>query len=51
MGEYAYFVWPCYIAVVVIMTGLGFISWKNKKDDEKKLKELSDQLENMRNQE
>lgn len=51
MGEYAYFVWPCYIAVVVIMTALGFISWKSKNTDEKKLKDLSDQLETMKNQE
>ncbi|MDA0707597.1 MAG: heme exporter protein CcmD [Proteobacteria bacterium] len=46
MGEYGVFVWPCYGAVVGIMALLGFISWKNKTDDEKKLSLLESQLKN-----
>ncbi|MBT5186850.1 MAG: heme exporter protein CcmD [Kordiimonadaceae bacterium] len=50
MGEYAVFVWSCYGAVIVLMTALAFISWKNKKTDEKKLNALSKQLEEMNKQ-
>lgn len=47
MGEYAIFVWPCYIAVVVLLTGLCYSSWINKRRAEKKLAELKQQLENL----
>jgi len=50
MGEYAIFVWSCYGAVVVLMTVLAFINWKDKKADEKKLIILSKQLEEMNKQ-
>lgn len=51
MGEYAIFVWPCYGAVVVLLAVLGYSSWKNKRDDEKKLSELQRELEIMSNKE
>ena len=51
MGEYAIFVWPCYGAVVVLRTVLGFLSWKSKRDDEKKLKALQQELEEESNKE
>lgn len=51
MGEYAIFVWPCYGAVVVLLSALGFSSWKNKRDDEKKLNELQQELELKSNKE
>ena len=50
MGEYAFFVWSCYGAVVVLMTVLAFTSWKDKKSDETKLNALSKQLEEMNKQ-
>lgn len=46
MGEYAIFVWPSYSAVIVLMAILGYLSWKNKRDDEKKLNALNSKLAN-----
>lgn len=51
MGEYAIFVWPCYIAVVVLLTGLCYSSWLSKKKAEAKLADLKAQVELMENQE
>ena len=51
MGEYAIFVWPCYAAVVVLLSALCFLSWKNMKKDEQTLKELQDQLNKTSKQE
>ncbi len=50
MGEYAIFIWPCYLAVVVVMGVLGYSSWKNKRSDEKKLMALNARLENIQKQ-
>ncbi len=47
MGEYGIFVWPCYIAVVVLLTGLCYQSWTVKRKAEAKLAELKDQLERL----
>ena len=44
MGEYGIFVWPCYGAVVFLLVFLGFLSWKNKRADANKLKELQAEL-------
>jgi len=51
MGEYGIFVWPCYGAVVVLLSVLCYSSWKSKRDDEKKLSGLQSELENLSNQE
>ncbi len=50
MGEYAIFVWPCYIVTVALLTVLCFSSWKNKNDDEKKLEELKNQMNELTKQ-
>ncbi|MBT5073777.1 MAG: heme exporter protein CcmD [Kordiimonadaceae bacterium] len=49
MGEYGIFVWPCYGAVVVLLTALCYLSWKNKRDDEKELSILQKQYEELQN--
>ncbi len=46
MGEYAIYVWPCYIATVVLLTGLCYSSWVSRKRAERKLAELKEQLDN-----
>lgn len=46
MGKYAIFVWPCYAATLVLLVGLCFSSWKNKRSDEKKLSELQSRMDN-----
>ncbi len=51
MGEYAIFVWPCYIAVVVLLTGLCYQSWTSKRKAEAKLADLKDQLQHLETQE
>ena len=51
MGEYAIFVWPCYGAVVVLLTVLCYSSWNSKRADEKKLNELKQELESISKQE
>jgi len=50
MGEYAVFVWPCYGAVVVLLGFLGFSSWKTKRNDAQKLKELQKEFANLEEQ-
>lgn len=50
MGEYAIFVWPCYGAVVLVLTVLCYSSWKSKRRDEKKLSDLQNEYEEMQNQ-
>ncbi len=50
MGDYALYIWPCYSAVVLIMSVLGFISWNSKNNDQKKFTELNRQLQELNNQ-
>lgn len=47
MGEYAFFVWSCYGAVVVILSVLGLLSWKSKQDDENELKSLQQKFDQL----
>ena len=51
MGEYGIFVWPCYIAVVVLLTGLCYQSWTSKRRAEAKLADLKEQLAELESQE
>lgn len=46
MGEHSIFVWPCYVATIILLVGLCFYSWKNKRNDENELLELQDQMDN-----
>lgn len=50
MGEYAIFVWPCYIAVVVLLTGLGYSSWTAKRKAIRKLEALKHRLDQLDSQ-
>ena len=50
MGSYGMFVWPSFGAVIVLLSVLGFTSWKRKIDDEKTLNELRQELENLSDQ-
>ncbi len=50
MGEYAIFVWPCYISVVILLAGLGYTSWTAKKKATRKLEDLKHQLDQLDSQ-
>jgi heme exporter protein CcmD len=50
MGEYAVFVWSCYGAVVVILTGLCIQSWTAKRRDEKELENLQSRFDELNKQ-
>jgi len=36
-GEYGVYVIPCFAVTVVLMAGIGFFSWREKKNLEKQL--------------
>jgi heme exporter protein CcmD len=50
MGEYAIFVWLCYGAVILVLTALCYSSWNNKRSDEKKLRALQQEHEEVQSQ-
>jgi heme exporter protein CcmD len=51
MGEYAIFIWPCYIAVVVLLAGLGYSSWIAKRKATRKLDDLKHRIDQLDSQE
>lgn len=51
MGEYSFFVWPSYGAVVIILVVIGIQSWLSKRKDEKELEKLNRKIEELNDQE
>ncbi len=47
MADYGIFIWPCFIATILSLVGLGFFSWRSKKNAENYIDELECYLKNL----
>ena len=47
MADYGIFIWPCFIVTILSLVGLGFSSWRVKKNAENYVNELEYYLKHL----